>query len=216
MKKENEIINIKIILLGDSTVGKTCMLMKYMKKEISEFHVATIAINNYTKEIKIQNSKDKVKMTIYDTSGQERYKSIARNYYKKVDGVILMYDITNKESFDNLEEWIKEIEDNANQNIHIFIVGNKSDLYKERVVKTEDGKSFAENHDCLFFETSIKQNKGVSQLFTTISEKICNSRKLLNYTVIEEEDTKSYKLSKRPPKDENAQKEKKSCCSKNK
>ena len=109
-----ELPEIKVILLGDTIVGKTCMLMRYMKDEINDFHVATIGIESYTKVLDIKYTKDKVKLSIIDTSGQERYMSITKNYYKQADGVLLMYDITNKNSFKNLENWFEEIEKNKN------------------------------------------------------------------------------------------------------
>jgi len=211
MKKKGEIPEtkeIKVILLGDSIVGKTSMLMRYMKKDISEFHVATIGVERYSKVMKIKNSKDKVKLTIIDTSGQERYMSITKNYYKQANGVILIYDITNKETFKNLEFWINEIENNAIENIPIFLVGNKKDLEQNREVQSEEGKRFAEAHKCIFFETSIKEDKEIKLLFIKILENICNVKKVFKYNIIEEEDMKSYKLSRKLTQ----KRAKKGCC----
>ena len=188
---------IKVILLGDTIVGKTCMLMRYMKDEINDFHVATIGIESYTKVLDIKYTKDKVKLSIIDTSGQERYMSITKNYYKQADGVLLMYDITNKNSFKNLENWFEEIEKNKNGYIHIYLIGNKNDLEHDREVSKQEGENFAREHDCKFFETSILKDKNVKKLFVQLAEDICKSKKLLEYSILGEEDNQSYRIVKK-------------------
>ena len=193
MKKGEYIPEIKVILLGDSVVGKTSMLARFRKEDVREFHVATIGIENFEKILNLKDSKKKVQLKIYDTSGQERYRSITRNYYKHTDGILLMYDITNGQTFKSLESWIKEIEERTKPNIPIYLIGNKKELSEEREITYDEGKEFADKHNFKFFETSTKEDKNVQIILEQIAEDICTSNKIFEK---KEEDILSHKLDK--------------------
>ena len=134
----------KILLLGDSMVGKTCFLLKYTDKSFQEIHMSTIGLDYRLKTLTLKNRKT-VKLQIWDTAGQDRFRSITKNYYKKANGIILIYDITNKKSYKNIREWINQIKEEAVSNVIIYLVGNKIDLEKERKVKTEEGEKLQKN-----------------------------------------------------------------------
>ena len=173
---KKQIIEIKVILLGDSTVGKTCLLMKYMKKEINDFHVSTIGIEKHSDSIEIFNHK--LTLTIVDTSGQERYRSITKNYYVHADGILLLYDITNRVSFNHIADWLKEIKEKAKENVCIYLIGNKNDLEDEREIQKEEGENFAHSNNLKFYEISSKFDKNLRSIFIDISENICKENKI--------------------------------------
>ncbi len=193
----------KVLLLGDTTVGKTCFLMKYTDKTFQDIHMATIGLDYRLKTMKLKSGKN-IKLQIWDTAGQERFKSMSVNVIKNVEGLILTYSIASRESFNNLESWLKQLNDADDLSKKpIIIVGNKSDLEDSREVSKEEGKKFAKNHGYNFYETSAKTAEGVKEAFDDIFEQL--------YKLFEEEITgkKEYK-AKTELKNEN--KKKKKCC----
>ena len=171
MTEQDKISEMTCFLIGDSSVGKTSMLKRYKKLDISDFHVATIGIEKYEKQIKIKGSKNEIKFEIIDSSGQERYKAIVNNYYRITDGIILMYDVTNRESFEHLEFWIEDIKEKSKPNIPIYLIGNKTDL-DEREIQFEEGKILADKHGYKFIEMSVLLDKKVKEIFEDISQDI--------------------------------------------
>ena len=126
----------KVLLLGDSTVGKTCFLLRYCDKTFQEAHLSTIGLDYRLKSMELDDGK-RIKLQIWDTAGQDRFRAITKNYYKGANGIILIYDVTNIETFENVKNWIAQIKEEANSNVIIYLAGNKIDVGEEnKVVKS--------------------------------------------------------------------------------
>ena len=162
----------KILLLGDSTVGKTCFLLRYCDKRFQEAHLSTIGLDYRLKSMTLKNGKN-IKLQIWDTAGQDRFRAITKNYYKGANGIILIYDVTNLQSYENVKNWISQIKEEANPNVLIYLAGNKIDVNEEdKVVKTEEGQKIANELNLPFYETSAKNGVNVNEIFEDILEKI--------------------------------------------
>ena len=158
---------IKILTLGDTMVGKSSIVLRFSEDKFDDNQFATIGIDFKTKYIKIADSS--VKVLIWDTAGQEKFQNIAKQYYKGANGVLLIYDICNKKSFERVEFWLKELkENNRIDELFICLVGNKIDLEDKRVITTEEGEKYAKDNNILFFEVSAKTGKGVVELFNKV------------------------------------------------
>ena len=171
-KNKDNVIKYKILLLGNTQVGKTSMLKRFCDEQYNEDTLSTIGIDAKTKFI---NHKDrKIQLDIWDTAGQERFLSITKNTYKGSDGIILMYDLTSKKTFNSINNWIKGIKEAIDINrIAIVLVGNKCDCKAEdRQVTFEEGEILAKEKDFPFFETSVKENINVNQVFIAILDKL--------------------------------------------
>ena len=160
----------KILLLGDSAVGKTCVLLRYSDASFIDNHVSTIGLDYRLKLIKI-NDNTNVKLQLWDSAGQDRFKAITRNYYKGAHGIVLMYDVTSPVSFSNIKNWIHQIKENTNEKIKICLVGNKIDS-DERKISYEDGKKLADEYKLQFFESSAKENICIDQIFNYLVDEI--------------------------------------------
>ena len=156
-------IKFKIIVIGDTGVGKTKIIKQYATKEFSDNAKPTVGVDFYKKTFKI--NEDYIKVKIWDTAGQERYKSITNAYIKGCHGVLVVYDITNEDSFNNIEKWIERTYDIYNQNIKIILVGNKSDLENERKVKTETALEKAKKLNMPLMEVSALKNLNIKEVF---------------------------------------------------
>ena len=162
----------KVLLLGYSTVGKTCFLLRYCDKTFQEAHLSTIGLDYRLKTMTLENGKN-IKLQIWDTAGQDRFRAITKNYYKGANGIILIYDVTNLQSYENVKNWIAQIKEEANQNVLIYLAGNKIDVSEDlRVVKTEDGKKIADEFKLPFYETSAKSGINVNKIFEELVENI--------------------------------------------
>ena len=161
----------KVLLLGDSTVGKTCFLMRYTDNTFQEIHMSTIGLDYRLKTMTL-NSGKQVKVQIWDTAGQDRFRAITKNYYKGAHGIILIYDVTNQQTFENVTNWINQIKEEASDKVTIFLVGNKIDDVENRKIQTESGKNLAENFQLQFYETSAKTGENVEKTFQALVEKI--------------------------------------------
>ena len=161
----------KLLLLGDSTVGKTCFLIKYTDQSFQDIHMATIGLDYRVKTMKLKNNKE-VKIQIWDTAGQDRFRSITKNYYKGSHGIILIYDITNRRTFENVQKWISQIREETSQNVVIYLIGNKIDMKEERKVSTEEGKKLADELGLPFMETSAKEGININEVFDDIVERV--------------------------------------------
>ena len=142
----------KVIIIGDTAVGKSNILSRYVKDEFSSNSKSTVGVELGIKFLKIKNTKTKIQ--IWDTAGQERYRAITSSYFKGSNGCFIVYDITNEASFNNIENWYEQIQKETSKDIPILLVGNKCDLEDERKVPIEKGKEKAQNLNCAFFETS--------------------------------------------------------------
>ena len=162
----------KVLLLGDSSVGKTCFLLRYCDKSFQEAHLSTIGLDYRLKSMTLQNDKN-IKLQIWDTAGQDRFRAITKNYYKGANGIILIYDVTNKQSYENVKNWLTQIKEEANPNVIIYLAGNKIDVEEEqRVITTEDGQKIADEYKLPFKETSAKNGINVNEIFQELVEKI--------------------------------------------
>jgi Ras-related protein Rab-1A len=173
---KNEEIYIKILILGDSTVGKTTLLLKYVDCYFPKAYIATIGVEYKVKKINI-NGLD-LNLQIWDSAGQERFLGITKNFMKGADGIIYMYDITNKESFDNLKNWIMQSEESI-EDFKKIIIGNKIDLEKERQVTKELLEQFCQGRDIQGFEISAKNdvnNIEISKCFETLVQIIIEGK----------------------------------------
>jgi small GTP-binding protein len=169
---------IKLIVLGNTSVGKSSFILKYIEDKFVLNYIATLGMDFKQKKLKLKNGQE-VRLRIYDTAGQERFKSVAISFIKKAEGVILIYDIGNKATFESLEEWIKNIKESGKENLPIILVGNKCDLPPEkRQVELIEGKDKAEEFNLPFFETSCKEGINIKEVFEKIVEDITGKNNL--------------------------------------
>ena len=168
--KSKKEFTYKILLLGDSSVGKTCILTRYSDNIFQEEHMATIGLDFKIKNVNLDNGKT-VKVQIWDTAGQDRFKSITKNYYKGAHGIILIYDVTFRRTFDNVKNWINIIKEEVSDKVSIILVGNKIDDGDKRVVTTEEGQGIANEFGLSFFETSAKTGENIDRAFNDLITK---------------------------------------------
>ena len=168
---------IKLLLIGDSGVGKSCLLLRYSDDSFTSSFIATIGIDFKIKSILIDNSK--VKLQIWDTAGQERFRTITTAYYRGAMGVLLVYDVSDEKSFSNVANWMRQIDQNAADNVNRILIGNKCDVSSdERRVTYEQGKQLADEYGIKFFETSAKVNTNVESSFMAIARDIVERLKV--------------------------------------
>ena len=160
----------KFIIVGDSSVGKSCILNRFVNGEYNRDFNTTIGVDYENKMISINDTN--IKLKIFDTAGAEKFDSIIKSYYRNIAGAIIVYDITNKSSFDNINNWIKKIKNVNPCDIPILIVGNKIDLNINREVEFKDLENYASNKGYLYRETSVKNNTNIDELFFSLSENI--------------------------------------------
>ncbi|KAK8632731.1 hypothetical protein V6N13_073114 [Hibiscus sabdariffa] len=156
----------KVVLIGDSSVGKSQLLARFSRNEFSMDSKATIGVEFQTKTLVIDNKT--VKSQIWDTAGQERYRAVTSAYYRGAVGAMLVYDMTKRQSFDHISRWLEELRGHADKNIVIMLVGNKCDLTNLRAVPIEDAKEFAQRESLFFMETSARESTNVETAFFTV------------------------------------------------
>ena len=159
----------KLLIIGESGVGKTCLLLRFTDDSFTANHLTTIGIDFKIKIINLENKL--IKLQIWDTAGQERFRTITKTYYKGAHGIILTYDVTDENSFKNIKNWIKQIEQNAQTNVCKVLVGNKCDK-PDRKVSEEEGRKLANDFGMNLFETSAKSNQNVNETFTFLTREI--------------------------------------------
>ena len=160
----------KVIIIGDTAVGKSNILSRYVKDEFSSNSKSTVGVELGIKFLKIKNTKTKIQ--IWDTAGQERYRAITSSYFKGSNGCFIVYDITNEASFNNIENWYEQIQKETSSDLPILLVGNKCDLEDERKVPIEKGKEKAKNLNCAFFETSALKKINIDKIFEELVNNI--------------------------------------------
>jgi Ras-related protein Rab-2A len=160
----------KYIIIGDTGVGKSCLLLQFTDKRFQPVHDLTIGVEFGARMISIDQRQ--VKLQIWDTAGQESFRSITRSYYRGAAGALLVYDITRRETFNHLTRWLEEARQNANQSMVIMLIGNKSDLDHRRQVSKEEGEKFAKDNGLIFLETSAKTAANVEEAFIGTAQKI--------------------------------------------
>ena len=159
---------IRITMLGDSAVGKTSLISKFLNQNFDENYLTTIGKDKLEKKVVMKDGNE-IKLIIWDTAGQERFHSIATSTIKGSHGIILTFDLTKRSSFNSLESWLNDIKDNSNE-VPVVIFGNKCDLFENYEVENEEAKKFAKEHNLQYFETSAKQNVNVQEGFNSIAE----------------------------------------------
>ncbi|ELT94379.1 hypothetical protein CAPTEDRAFT_193005 [Capitella teleta] len=165
----------QVMLIGDSAVGKTCLLVRFKDNTfLSGSFISTVGIDFRNKVVNVDGTK--VKLQIWDTAGQERFRSVTHAYYRDANALLLLYDVTNKASFDNIRAWLAEINEYAQDDVVIMLLGNKSDMTSERLVRREDGERLAKEYGTAFMETSAKTGLNVELAFMAIARDL-KSRK---------------------------------------
>ena len=160
----------KLLLIGNSGVGKSCILMRYADNSFTENFFNTIGVDFKIKTISLNDQV--IKMQIWDTAGQDRFRTLTSSYYRGAHGIIIVYDVTNKDSFDNVRQWMTEIEKFASESVNKLLVGNKSDLEEQREVTSEEGMELAKKFDIPFLEVSAKNSTHVDDTFKTMASEI--------------------------------------------
>ena len=155
---------LRVLTIGDKSVGKSSIIIKYIDNKFDENIKSTLGIDYKTKII--QKGDNLIKVTIYDTAGEEKYRHLIKNYYNGSNGILLIYDITNRNSFDDLNYWLEELKKNCNlNNLYIYLVGNKTDLEKKRQVSYDEAKNFADMKKIPYIEISAKTGDNIDKLF---------------------------------------------------
>ena len=193
-------LRFKIMVIGESKVGKTSVIKKYTQNKFGGVYLTTVGVDFQDKIINIDDKK--IRLQIWDTAGQERFRNITKNYFNSSNGFLLIYDITDKDSLEHLNFWSAQIQLNAPEKSKCVLVGNKCDLEGSRAVSTEEGKMYAEKNKIKFFETSAKDGTNINEVFEYIANEIYKEEKMEMRSV-----TSSQVLSK-----EQTFKKKKKCC----
>ena len=194
----------QLLIIGDSTVGKSSILSRYTKGDFNYNYLATVGLDFFTKD-EIFDGKT-IRIKIWDTAGQERYKSLTQGYFRNAEGIMVVFDVSNLDTFNNLKYWIQSIKTNINVDkghVPVIIIGNKIDIF-EREVSKEAGENFAKEQNFDYFETSAKSGKGVKECIKFLVEKVLKNSENKNkepdqetIKIEEEDDKKNKKLKKK-------------------
>ncbi|CAF2622584.1 unnamed protein product [Rotaria sp. Silwood2] len=159
----------KVVLIGNASVGKTCLVRRFCQDVFPTGQAATIGVDFLIKTVEVNG--EKIKLQIWDTAGQERFRSITQSYYRSANALIIVFDINNLATFSSLPDWVREVKAYANNDVLCTLVGNKSDI-NQREVPTHVAEQFAEKNDMWYLETSAKNSENVGKLFQTIAEEL--------------------------------------------
>lgn len=191
--------NFKYIIIGDACVGKSCLLLRYIDKRFEQMHDTTIGVDFGSKDIYFSECNTNVKIQIWDTAGQESFKSIIRSYFRGAIGAFIVFDITKKDTFDNVKSWLNEVKNYCNANINITLVGNKIDLENKRIISREEALDFANNNNINYIETSAKTGYNVNEAFNNnikrILERIKNGEINHNFVLSKTKQIQKDKIS---------------------
>ena len=202
MSEEEYDYIFKVLLIGNSDVGKSSLILRYVDQIWNDVFVPTIGVDFKVKSLQIDNKR--VKMQIWDTAGQERFRNVISSYFKGAHGILLIYDITARESVKELENWLGEVERNATPQVLKILIGNKCDLDEQRQITVDEGEAFAARNGMKFIETSAKNNTNVNEAFEALAKIMVESSNKKNVIKVEK---KTIKVDKGA--DLNA---KKKCC----
>ena len=193
-------LKFKLMVLGESKVGKTSLIKRYTKDKFGGVYLTTVGVDFQNKVIKIDDKK--ICLQIWDTAGQERFRNLAKNYFNTSNGFVIIYDITDRESFKYLKFWAEQISSNAPEGTKSVLVGNKCDLEESRNISIEEGEAFAQKYKIKFFEASAKKGTNINEIFEYLANEIYNEQKSKDRY-----NSCSIVLSK-----DQIKKEKKKCC----
>ncbi|XP_056282352.1 ras-related protein Rab-15-like isoform X1 [Pseudoliparis swirei] len=164
-----------LLMLGDSGVGKTCMLRRFTESYFDHSHISTIGVDFKMRTLEVDGIK--VRVQIWDTAGQERYQTITKQYYRRAQGIIFVYDITSESSFQHIVKWASDVDEFAPDEVRTILVGNKSDEELRRQVPKDQGSKLAESYGMEFFETSASTSSNISEAFTRVTELVLQAHK---------------------------------------
>lgn len=160
----------KILIIGDSSIGKSSILLRFADGTYTDNYISTIGVDFKIRTIELEGKT--VKLQIWDTAGQERFRTITSSYYRGAHGIIVVYDVTDQETFSNVKQWLQEIDRYASEGVNKLLVGNKSDLVNKKVVEFKTAKEFSDQLSIPFLETSAKNATNVEQAFLTMAKQI--------------------------------------------
>ncbi|RLN83451.1 hypothetical protein BBO99_00002125, partial [Phytophthora kernoviae] len=177
----------KLVLIGDSGVGKSCLLLRFADDAFTESYITTIGVDFRFRTVKIDNKTVKLQIVrdvpvtrvLWDTAGQERFRTITSAYYRGADGIIMVYDVTSQESFDHVNDWLNEVNRYASEGTCKLLVGNKSDISDNKAVSYETAKVFADSLSIPFLETSAKNAQNVEEAFLTMASELITIREMV-------------------------------------
>ena len=213
-EEDKSAVSCKVVLIGESGVGKTSIISRFITNTFSSILMSTTGASFATKSIYLEKEDRTVKFEIWDTAGQEKYRSLAKVFYKNAQVCILVYDISRKTSFEEIKNyWFKEIKNNALDSIILALAGNKSDTYEFEEVSDEEAKNYAKEINAIFQKTSAKTDVGVNELFKMIGQKVVNPQAENTSNLTKDEQKKrGDKLKKDKIKKENNSNNKNKCC----
>jgi len=195
----------KLLLIGDSGVGKSCLLLRFADHTYTESYISTIGVDFKIRTIDLDGKT--IKLQIWDTAGQERFRTITSSYYRGAHGIIVVYDVTDSDSFNNVKQWLSEIDRYSGENVNKLLVGNKCDLVNKKAVDYETAKAFADNKEIPFLETSAKAATNVEKAFLTMAAEIKNTLATQQPIATNQQDTNKIGLSSKPIKEDST-----GCC----
>ena len=168
----------KILLLGDSSVGKTCFFMRYIENTFQEIHMSTIGLESKIKTVELDDGRT-VKIQLWDTAGQERFHTITKNYYKTAHAIILIFDVTEKATYQNVKNWVEQIREEVSSKVVTVLVGNKIDDVENRKINKEEGEEMAKECGISYFECSAKTGENIDPIFNDLIKKTIENYKVL-------------------------------------
>lgn len=176
MGDDGKFTSVKLLLIGDSGVGKTAIMLQFSENTFSETFITTVGIDYKYKFVSLTNKEtnkeEKIRLEIWDTAGQERFKAITRSYLRGAEGLLLVYDITDEITFENVKTWMQQIQQFAEKDCDKVLVGNKCDLNSARKVEMQEGQSMADKFGVQFFEASARSNLNIQEAFTCLAEQV--------------------------------------------
>ena len=204
--EDGKVHEIKVVLLGESGVGKSSIIKRFVSQTFDQDLIASISSKVFQKDVNIKGTDTKIRFNLWDTAGQEKYRSTAKIFYKDAKIIILVYNITNKESFESLRQyWYGEVNTNVISKVIYAVIGNKSDLYNDSQVPADEAEKWADSINAIFQLTSAKSNSGIDLLFENLAKKYFNPD--FDYKKRDEEDKKNYEM-KKIEQEENKKREK--------
>ena len=212
---ENDNITCKVVLVGDTGVGKTCIIQRYVNNDYSDTNESTVASTYTYKVVQYPEYKKSISFDIWDTAGQELYRAVAKNFYLNASIGILVYDIRRKQSFESIKNyWYEQLKESGEENMILGIAGNKCDLFEEEDVSEQEGRNFAKSIGAVFKLTSCKENIGVDELFQECGKKYLENNNLVKKENKAKDDKVKLQNDTNDNKDNNnnGTKTKKKCC----